>query len=83
MSVRDAMRGLLGRKSSSQKFPDYDHDTQASKHDTFLPPLDLAGERVFPIRNTQGDSDQSWLSSNAQAEGLVSIFSLRRKIHIR
>jgi len=77
--MRGAVRELLGRKSSTQKFPDYDQDTQASKHDTFLPPLDLAGERVFPIRNAQGDSELSWLSSNVQTEGLVSISFMHRK----
>lgn len=67
--MRVAMRSLLNRKS--QKGSERYHETESPgyKSNTFLPPLDNIGERVFPIRNLQDNNDLPWLSANGHGHG--------------
>ena len=72
------MRQLLSRKNHSQRMTDRDQGrdqnrgTSPSTPGPCLPPLDLAGERVFPIRNARGTSEIPWLMPTVQGEGTVS-----------
>ena len=49
------MRRLMGRKRE-HALPD-ERVTETSKLDVVLPPSDLTGERVFPIRNLPVNED--------------------------
>ncbi|CZR69011.1 related to phytochrome [Phialocephala subalpina] len=57
---------LSRKKSGNMSDRDQEQETPTSQPGTFLPPLDLMGERVFTIRNVRGTPEVPWLESNGQ-----------------
>jgi hypothetical protein len=65
------MRQLLSRKSHQKRSGD---ENRSSRPNGSSSQSDLAGERVFPIRNQRGNGELLTLFHSVKSDGPVSVF---------